>query len=133
MMLFNTRAHNLCLLGLMAAYTILCFLVPEILTDMKDTGHADGFLALLVGAAPAYPIAAVLVLYVRHLAGLDELQQKVQLLSLATTSGIILISGTAYGFMVLHLDYVDFPLFLILPAYCVVWAVSGSIIRRRYV
>lgn len=131
-MFSNNRIYNLCVFGLMAAYTILCFAVPEILGGMKAAGNVDGPLALLVGAAPAFPIAAVLVLYVRHLLRLDELQQKVQLLALAITSGIILISGTAYGFVVLHLDYADFPLFLILPVYLVIWAVSGSIIRRRY-
>lgn len=128
----GTRMYNLSVLGFMALYTALCFVVPELLTAMKVDEGAAGGLAALIGAAPSYPLAAVLVLYIRRLTELDEFQQKVQLLALAASTAVMLIGGTAYGFIILHLGYPEFPLFLIMPVYLVIWTVSGWFFKRRY-
>jgi hypothetical protein len=127
--MFTThRTYNLSVIGLMAIYSVLCFAVPELLKSMTHAGPG----ALLIGVSPAYPIAGVLVLYIRQLRSYDEMEQKIQFLALAISSGIVLISATAYGFIVLHLDYPDFPLFLILPAFLTIWAVSLSVLKRGY-
>lgn len=129
--MIGRKTYNLAVLGLMVFYTALCFVVPEFLKAMKADGGV-GAMATLIGASPSYPLAVVLVLYIRRLTKLDEFQQRVQLLALAASTAIILIGGTAYGFIVLHLSYPEFPLFLIMPVYLVIWTVSGWFFKRRY-
>lgn len=120
--------YNWSVIGLMAVYSVLCFAVPEIMGAM--TGR--GALAVLIAASPVYPLVAVFYLYVRQLGELDELQQRIQLLSLAIATGITLIGMTGYGFIALHMATPEYPAILILPAFVVVWCFSAMIVKRRY-
>ena len=120
--------YNWSVIGLMAIYTVLCFAVPEFLQAREWRGP----LGILVGAAPAYPIAIVFWLYVKELGGLDELEQRIQLLALALGAGILLIGSTAYGFVSLHLGYPEFPAILHLPVFVVLWCGASFWIKRSY-
>ena len=127
-MFASSKSFNYWVFGLMAVYSVLCFVVPEVLRGMSK----EGVLALVIGVSPAYPLAAVLWLYIKEIARLDEFQQKVQMLSLAIATAVILTGTTAWGFVVLHLEYPAFPSFLLLPVYLLVWAIAGWLVKRRY-
>lgn len=131
-MSLNNRTYNIAVVGLMAVYSVLCFAVPEAMKAMASQGNVSGPMGVLIGAAPAYPLAAVAILYVKRILQLDELQQQIELLSLAAATGLLLVGGTAYGFVTLHLAYPEFPLLLIMPVYLVVWCVSRWFVKRGY-
>ncbi|TNE58402.1 MAG: hypothetical protein EP340_05675 [Alphaproteobacteria bacterium] len=94
--------------------------------------EGQGALAWIIGASPAYPLAAVLMLYVRSLESLDELEQSIHLRALAVATGFVLIAATAYGFLNLHLGLPAFPLILLLPSFLLAWCLAAMLIRRSY-
>lgn len=120
--------YNWSVIGLMAVYSVLCFAVPEFFNSYEGRGP----LAVIIGASPAYPIAVVLVLYIKQLGKLDELEQRIQLTALAVATGLTLIGVTAYGFIELHLAAPDFPMVLILPFFILICCVTAMVIKRKY-
>ena len=120
--------YNWSVIGLMAVYSALCFVVPEVMKNFEGRGP----LAILIAASPAYPIVGVLYLYIKQLNVLDELEQRIQLLSLAIATGLTLIGVTAYGFIVVHLNTPEFPMILILPVFILVWFMTALWIKRGY-
>lgn len=124
---WQSRRHLYGFLAAMAVYVVLMLAVQATLPGMEM-----GPLAVLWAMAPTVPLAVVVYLTVLQLRDLDEFQQRVQLLALATSTGISLIIATGYGFLERLLDFPDFPLVLAMPVFIAVWWPATLLIERSY-
>lgn len=62
----------------------------------------------------------------------DELEQRIALLSITLTAGLLLILGTFWGFCVRFLGYPAFPLDLSLAVVAAVWPLMHALLWWRY-
>jgi hypothetical protein len=122
----NTR-NGLIFWCAMGFYAVLCFVVPEAL------GHIQApWARALLAVSPAVPLAATVWVFVLQLLQLDEFQQRLQMIALAIAAGVTILFATAWGFLELHIDAPDFPLFLIMPTYVLAWGIATKALSWSY-
>jgi hypothetical protein len=112
--------------GVMLAYVIL---LPLSIFAYRSVDNAA--LKALIALAPVLPIALGLVVILRRIRGLDELERRIQLEAVVFAFGATAVLTFAYGL----LEDVDFPridLTWILPFMTALWALGQAIARRRY-
>ncbi len=124
---WQTRRHLLSFLAAMGAYAVLILAVRATLPAMDG-----GITAVLWAIAPAVPLAFVVYLVVLQLKALDEFQQRIHILALATASGICLVAATAYGLLESLMSFPDFPLALAMPVFVAIWWPATLLIERTY-
>lgn len=88
-------------------------------------------LALLL--VPLLPLIGALASTLRHYRQEpDELEQRIALLAMTLTAGLLLIAGTFWGFCVRFLGYPAFPLDLSMAVVAVVWSLVRAALWWRY-
>jgi hypothetical protein len=94
-------------------------------------GNLDAPWRYVVAVVPVAPAALVLLLFVRRLAQLDELQKRVQTEACGFALGATALITFAYGFLegvgMPHLNWT-----YILPMIAVLWAIGTAISTFRY-
>ncbi len=90
---------------------------------------------ILIGISPVVPVAFILRAIVQILQHSDELQQKIQLLSIGFSAAATALGTFAYGQLELRIGppaYPTIPSFLILPIMVLLWAAGMLYFRWRY-
>ena len=86
---------------------------------------------LIVALAPVVPIVFMILSFLKYLNGIDELQQKIQLLAIGFAAGVTSLLTFSYGF----LENVGFPpisLLWVFPVMILLWGLGLFFISRRY-
>jgi hypothetical protein len=86
---------------------------------------------IIVALAPIIPVIFMIVAFLRYLNGIDELQQKIQLLAIGFAAGTTSLLTFSYGF----LEGVGFPpisLLWVFPIMILLWGLGLLIISRRF-
>lgn len=84
-----------------------------------------------IALAPVLPIVLMLGAFLRYLSGIDELQQRIQLMAIAFAAGAVGLLTFSYGF----LENIGFPhlsLVWIFPAIIAFWGIGAACFSRRY-
>jgi hypothetical protein len=100
---------------------------------------ALGFLAddplnaarVIVALAPMIPIVFMILSFLKYLNGIDELQQRIQLLSIGFAAGATSLLTFSYGF----LEGVGVPpisLLWVFPIMILLWGLGLAFISQRY-
>ena len=113
----------------MIAYVLT--LVPSIIAvnSLRDYPFAPA--RVLVALTPVVPVAFMVYFFIRYLNDIDELQQRIQLLSIGFAAGTTGLLTFSYGF----LENVGFPrisLLWIFPIMILLWGLGQAFISRRY-
>jgi hypothetical protein len=112
----------------LAMLAYLIFLVGSV-TVLQSNRDASWRYAVAV--LPVAPAALVIVLFVRRLARLDELQRRIQTQAFGFSLGTTALLTFAYGF----LEGVGLPSLnwtFVLPLMAVLWAIGAAIFTIRY-
>ena len=113
----------------MIAYVLT--LIPSILTvnSLKDYPFTPA--RVLVALTPVIPVIFMVYFFIRYLSNIDELQQRIQLLSIGFAAGTTGLLTFSYGF----LENVGFPrisLLWVFPIMILLWGLGQAFISRRY-
>jgi branched-subunit amino acid permease len=113
----------------MIAYVLT--LIPSILAvnSLKDYPFTPA--RVLVALTPVVPVAFMVYFFIRYLNNIDELQQRIQLLSIGFAAGTTGLLAFSYGF----LENVGFPrisLLWVFPILILLWGLGQAYISRRY-
>jgi hypothetical protein len=87
--------------------------------------------SIIVALAPLIPVAFMIIAFLGYLNGIDELQQRIQLLSIGFAAGTTSLLAFSYGF----LENVGFPpisLMWVFPVMMALWGIGLFFISRRY-
>lgn len=86
---------------------------------------------VVVALAPVVPIIFMILAFLKYLKGVDELQQRIQLLAIGFSAGVTGLLTFSYGF----LENVGFPhisLLWVFPAMIFLWGIGTAFISWRY-
>ncbi len=113
----------------MIAYVLT--LIPSIIAvnSLKDYPFAPA--RVLVALTPVVPVAFMVYFFIRYLNNIDELQQRIQLLSIGFAAGTTGLLTFSYGF----LENVGFPrlsLLWVFPIMILLWGLGQAFVSRRY-
>ena len=112
----------------LAMLAYLIFLVGSV-TVLQANPKADWRYAVAV--LPVAPAALVILLFVRRLARMDELQRRIQTQAFGFSLGTTALLTFAYGFLegvgLPHLSWT-----FVLPLMAILWAVGTAIFTIRY-
>ncbi len=119
--------------------TIWLFVYVIVLTASGSTlllnpGSSEA-VNILIGISPVVPVAFILRTIVQILQHSDELQQKIQLLSIGFSAVTTALGTFAYGQLELRIGSPSFPPIpsaLILPIMVLLWAVGMLYFKWRY-
>lgn len=109
-----------------AAY-ILLIIVSTLITRVFPDSPWRG----LVAVTPVVPAIFMVISFVRYLNGIDELQQRIQLMAISFSAGVTGLLTFAYGF----LETVGFPhmsLLWIFPLLIALWGIGTAYFSRKY-
>jgi uncharacterized membrane protein (DUF485 family) len=115
-------------IGAMIAYVIVLLVSVLILRSYPDP---DAAWRIPVALLPMLPAIVLIMVFVRHLRGMDELQSRIQLEALAIGFGGTAVLTFGYGF----LQGVGFPLLnwtFVFPLMIGLWGIGVAIAERRY-
>jgi hypothetical protein len=84
--------------------------------------------------APVAPALLMLRAYLRFVAGVDEMQRRIQHESMLIAAGVVAFGAFSYGFLegVGAVPSIPLALIWVLPAMVVVWGVALLFVIRRY-
>jgi len=86
---------------------------------------------IAINLVPIIPVIFLIIVFMRYLTAIDELQQKIQLHAIGFAAGTTGLLTFAYGF--LELDGLPhFPTFFIFPLIIMLWGIGLSYFSRRY-
>ena len=112
----------------LAMLAYLMFLVGSVTVLEANPGAPWRY---LVAVLPVLPAAIVVLLIVRRVARLDELQRRIQTEAFGFSLGATALITFAYGFLegvgMPHLDWT-----FVMPLICILWAVGTAIFTFRY-
>ena len=113
----------------MIAYVLT--LIPSILAVNSLRDYPFTPARVLVALMPVLPVAFMVYFFIRYLNNIDELQQRIQLLSIGFAAGTTGLLTFSYGF----LENVGFPrisLLWVFPIMILLWGLGQAFISRRY-
>lgn len=90
---------------------------------------------ILIAISPVVPVMFILRAVVQLLQHSDELQQKIQLLSIGFSATATALGTFAYGLLEFHIGYPAFPPIpsaFILPLMVLLWTIGMLYFRWRY-
>ena len=112
----------------LAMLAYLIFLVGSV-TVLQ--ANPDASWRYAVAILPVAPAALVIVLFVRRLARMDELQRRIQTQAFGFSLGTTALLTFAYGFLegvgLPHLNWT-----FVLPLMAILWAVGAAVFTIRY-
>ncbi|PWH15079.1 MAG: hypothetical protein DDG60_06485 [Anaerolineae bacterium] len=109
-----------------SAYILLIIVSTQMTSAFVDAPWRG-----LVAITPVIPAIFMVVAFVRYLNGIDELQQRIQLMAIGFSAGVTGLLTFAYGF----LETVGFPhisLIWIFPLLIALWGVGTAYFSRKY-
>ena len=110
----------------MIAYTVVIIASSLMLNDLEASPwHFP--IALL----PIIPVVFMIMAFMRYLAAIDELQQKIQLQAIGFAAGTTGLLTFAYGFLEL-VGFPQFSIFLVFPMIIMLWGLGLAFFTRRY-
>jgi hypothetical protein len=86
---------------------------------------------IIVALIPIVPIIFMILSFLKYLNGIDELQQRIQLIAIGFAAGVTSLLTFSYGF----LEGVGFPpisLLWVFPVMILLWGLGLAFISRRY-
>lgn len=110
----------------MVGYVLVLFASTYIIK-----ANPDAWWRVPLAVAPVIPAFFGLIIFVRYLGRMDELQRRIQLDAIAFGSGATAILTFAYGF----LENVGFPHMspvFVLPMLVALWGIGTIIASRKY-
>jgi hypothetical protein len=110
----------------MILYAILIIASRLILNSLGDSP-----LRFPIALLPVIPVIFLILAFMRFLAGIDELQQKIQLQAIGFAAGTTGLLTFAYGFLELA-GFPEFSTFLIFPMMIMFWGLGLAFVSRRY-
>lgn len=120
------RTYTIQFLSAMGAYVVLLLLSVFVLQHNPTAPWRP-----LVAALPALPTCLALLVFVRYLGRMDELQRRIQLDALAVAAGATAILTFTWGL----LENAGFPhlsMVWVLPLLAAIWGLATAVAARRY-
>jgi hypothetical protein len=110
----------------MIAYAVIIIVSRLILDNLGDT-----FWRFPIALLPVIPVIFLMLAFMRYLAGIDELQQRIQLQAIGFAAGTTGLLTFAYGFLEL-VGFPQFSTFFIFPMMIMLWGLGLAYFTRRY-
>lgn len=107
-------------------YTIAIFYSISFLSSNPDTPSK-----IWISLLPVIPAIMVVIAVVRGLTRLDELQQHIQIKSLAISFAVVGLTTFSYGFLE-NVGYPHIPYIWIFPFMIAIWGVATLIVASTY-
>ncbi len=120
------RAYVIQFLSAMGAYIVVLLVSLYLLRSNPEASWRG-----VVAALPAIPACAALLVFVRYLGRMDELQRRIQLDAIAFAAGATGILTFTWGL----LENAGFPhlsLIWVLPLMAALWGVGAAVAAYRY-
>jgi hypothetical protein len=108
-----------------------CVVTYASVYTLKNAGIGHFGLRTLIALLPMLPIAWVVVIILRFIRSLDELQQKIQFEAVVFSAVMTGLLTAAYGFME-GVGYPKLDTIWIMPMLMVLWVGGQVLARRRY-
>jgi hypothetical protein len=86
-------------------------------------------LLLAIATLPALPVLVIIYVAGRFVLETDEYQRALATKRMLFALGGALAVCTVYGFMEVYAATQHFPLYLVFPLYCLIWALACAVIR----
>ena len=99
--------------------------------NLIDQTPVGSLLRILWVVVPIIPIGFVLVIFLRYLNDVDELQQRIQLQAIAFSAGAISMLTFAYGVLE-SVGLPQLPLIYVFPITMTLWGLSLAFLTRKY-
>lgn len=109
-----------------AAYVLLIIvstLITRVFLDSPWRG--------LVAVTPVVPAIFMVMAFVRYLNGIDELQQRIQLMAIGFSAGVTGLLTFTYGFLE-NVGFPHIPLLWIFPTLILLWGLGAAFFSRKY-
>lgn len=110
----------------MLVYTVAVFFSVYFLNTYPQSSWV-----IFVAVLPVVPAIFSTMAVIRALAQLDELQQKIQLLSFAISFAVIGLATFSYGFLQ-NAGFPAIPYIWIFPAMIATWGIATPLVARRF-
>lgn len=111
------------------AMLIYVVAVPLVITTLARMD--DSPLRYAIAVLPVFPVAYGLRAFLRALAGMDELQMRIQLSAIAFAAGMTGLLTFAYGWLEIA-GLPPLPQIWVLPLIVALWGLGLALANRRY-
>lgn len=122
-----TRKYVIEFLLAMVGYSILIFASIYLLSESQPLP-----LRVFLAAMPVLPLLFGFRAYVRYIAQLDELQQRIQVMAHAWAAGITGLLTLTYGLMSENAGLPAISLVWVFPLLTAIWGIATGVLSRRY-
>ncbi len=109
-----------------AAYVLLILISTRLTAAFPDAPWRA-----LVAITPVIPAILMVVAFVRFLNGIDELQQRIQLMAISVAAGVTGLLTFAYGFLE-QVGFPRIPLLWVFPMLIALWGLGTAYFSRKY-
>lgn len=86
---------------------------------------------ILIVLTPVIPTIFMVLVFVRYLNGLDELQQRIQLMAIGVAAAVTGLATFAYGFLE-NIGFPHLPLVWVFPILMALWGLGTAYFSRKY-
>lgn len=109
-----------------AAYVLLIIVSTQITGAFPEASWRG-----LVAVTPVVPTIFMVAAFVRYLNGIDELQQRIQLMAIGFSAGVTGLLTFAYGFLE-TVGFPHMPLLWVFPTLIALWGLGTAYFSRKY-
>jgi len=111
--------------------TMIAYVAIIIVSRLTLNNIGDSPWRFPIAVLPIIPVVFLIAAFMRYLAGIDELQQKIQLQAIGFAAGTTGLLTFAYGFLEL-VGFPQFSTFFIFPMMIMLWGLGLFYFTRRY-
>jgi hypothetical protein len=86
---------------------------------------------ILIVLTPVIPTIFMVLVFARYLNGLDELQQRIQLMAIGVAAAVTGLATFAYGFLE-NIGFPHLPLVWVFPILMALWGLGTAYFSRKY-
>lgn len=86
---------------------------------------------ILIALTPVIPTIFMVLVFVRYLSGIDELQQRIQLMAIGVAAAVTGLATFAYGFLE-NIGFPHLPLVWVFPTLIALWGLGTAYFSRKY-
>ena len=125
----SARRYQLTFWPLMIAYVLSVILISWV----APISHLPDGPRQVLALTPVLPIGGVIWAMARQLEETeDEFQRLLNARAMLLATGVILVGGTAWGFLQEYSGLPPFPMIILFPVWCGIWALTSVWVRWRY-